>query len=74
MSNTDDIMNPSGGAAEKRYLNVNQISAYLGISRYMVSRMIRLREIPFIPYGKAKRFDRDAIDAWVSKRTIKVRS
>lgn len=54
----------------KRFLNVKEVAAYLGVSRYTIFRLIRLREIPFIPFGRARRFDVQAIDQWLLKRTI----
>jgi len=60
------------GKMEKRYLNTEEIAAYLRISRWTIYRLVNNNRIPFIPFGTGhdRRFDVKAIDAWMEKKTI----
>lgn len=55
----------------KRYMDVEELAGYLGISKWLIYKYIRLREIPFIPFGRLLRFDRWAIDKWAEKRMVR---
>lgn len=52
-------------------MDVEELSAYLGISKWLIYKYIKRREIPFIPFGRLVRFDRWAIDKWAEKRTVR---
>ena len=56
---------------EKRFMDVAELSDYLGVSRWMIYKYIENRDIPFIPFGRLIRFDRLAIDKWAEKRTVR---
>ncbi|HVA65312.1 MAG TPA: helix-turn-helix domain-containing protein [Elusimicrobiota bacterium] len=56
---------------EKRYLDVDELSKYLGISKWLIYKFIKNREVPFIPFGRLVRFDRMAIDKWAEKRSVR---
>lgn len=73
MDITSAILPSDTKVTSKRYLNVNEAAAYLGVSRSTIFRMTRLPrpEIPFIPYGRTKRFDRQELDKNMEKRTVK---
>jgi excisionase family DNA binding protein len=55
----------------KRYMDVEEVSAYLGISKWMIYKYVGNREIPFIPFGRLVRFDRMAVDKWAEKMTVR---
>lgn len=62
----------------KRYLTVEEAGDYLGISRWSIYKMVDRRLLPFIPIsaednpGKPLlRFDRLALDGWMTAKTIK---
>ena len=55
----------------KRFMDVGEVSQYLGISKWMVYKYVNHREIPFIPFGRLVRFDRLAVDRWAEKRTVR---
>ena len=58
---------------EKRYFNIHEVAAYLGVSRFTVYRLIDRRKIPFIPLtSKSYRFDRLRIDKWMERKEVKV--
>lgn len=56
---------------EKRYLDVDELAGYLGVSKWMIYKYIKNREIPFIPFGRLVRFDRLAVDKWAEKRSVR---
>jgi len=61
---------------EKRYLNTDEIAAYLRISKWTVTRLVNNRRIPFIPFGggRDRRFDVISINDWMAKGMIDQRS
>ncbi len=55
-------------------MNVKTAAAYLGISRYTLSEMIALGEIPFIPWRgskKHKRLTKASMDKWLKDQEIR---
>lgn len=54
----------------KRYLSVDEIAEYLGVSKFSIYRWIDRREIPFIPMGRMRKFDPVVIDEWMKKRSV----
>lgn len=65
---------------DKRYLSTNELSDYLGISKWSLYKLVQRRSIPFIPIvieGSGKgagknlvRFDILEIDKWMKKRAV----
>lgn len=58
---------------DKRYLNVKQAADYLGVSRHTIYQMVKQKTITYIAYGRAKRFDRLALDQNVKQRTVEAK-
>jgi excisionase family DNA binding protein len=56
---------------EKRFMDVAELSAYLGISKWLVYKFVKDRDIPFIPFGRLVRFDRLAVEKWAEKRMVR---
>ncbi|MDE2039549.1 MAG: helix-turn-helix domain-containing protein [Elusimicrobia bacterium] len=56
---------------EKRYLDVDELSQYLGISKWLIYKYIKNRGIPFIPFGRLVRFDRMAVEKWAEKKMVR---
>lgn len=56
--------------AEKRFMDIGELSEYLGISKWLIYKFVSKREIPFIPFGRLVRFDRLAVDKWAEKRSV----
>jgi len=52
-------------------MDVEELSDYLGISKWLIYKYVKSRDVPFIPFGRLVRFDRLAIDRWAEKRTIR---
>lgn len=57
----------------KKYMNVQELSEYVGISKWMIYKYIKNREIPFIPFGRLVRFDRLAVEKWAQSRMVRGR-
>ena len=57
----------------KRFLNIEELSLYLGTPKSTLYKMIMERRIPFIKFGgkRAVKFDVRAIDAWMEKQIIR---
>jgi len=52
---------------ENRWLNIRQTARYIGMAIAFVRKAVRRESIPFTRIGtKALRFDREALDAWLS--------
>ena len=64
---TGDLLN----LGVKRFMNVEELSAYLGISKWLVYKFVKDRDIPFIPFGRLVRFDRLAVEKWAEKRMVR---
>jgi len=56
---------------EKRFMDVEELSSYLGVSKWLIYKYVKKREMPFIPFGRLVRFDRQAVDRWAEKRTVR---
>ena len=52
---------------EKRYLNVSEISNYLGFKPSAIRKWIRQGRIPFNRFNRNIRFDLKLIDQWASR-------
>lgn len=50
---------------EDRWLNVDEIAEYLGVSRDTVYNWINGRQMPAHRIGRFWKFKRDEVDAWV---------
>ncbi|WP_407287284.1 helix-turn-helix domain-containing protein [Streptomyces sp. BP-8] len=50
-------------------LNVDQVAALLGISRWKVYDLIRSRELASFTVGRCRRISESALDAYISLRT-----
>ncbi|AJT65631.1 putative excisionase [Streptomyces lydicus] len=50
-------------------LNVDQVAALLGISRWKVYDLIRSRELASFTVGRCRRISESALDAYISRRT-----
>ena len=57
--------------SEKRYMDVDELSRHLGISKWMICKYVKNREVPFIPFGRLVRFDRLAVEKWAEKKMVR---
>ena len=57
---------------DKRYLDMEEIAEYVGVSRRTIYALVNKRQLPFIALSKrAFRFDRLKVDKWMEKREVK---
>src|SRR2546421_12927918 len=57
----------AGPIIEPRWLDVDTAAQYLCMSRHALYHRISRRQIPFVRRGRIIRFDRQALDRWMSK-------
>ena len=57
----------------RRFLNIDELSLYLGTPKSTLYKMIMERRIPFIKFGgkRAVKFDVKAIDTWMEKQIVR---
>jgi excisionase family DNA binding protein len=53
---------------EKRYLKVEELATYLGLSPETIRAWVKKRQIPFYKLGRAVRFDKHEIDKWLESK------
>lgn len=56
-----------GPIIEPRWLDVDTAAQYLCMSRHALYHRVSRRQIPFVRSGRIVRFDRQALDRWMSK-------
>ena len=57
---------------DKRYLDMEEIAEYMGVSRWTIYALVNKRQLPFIALSKrAFRFDRLKVDKWMEKKEVK---
>ena len=58
---------------KKRFLNISEISDYLGFSNSAIRKWVRLGMIPFHKINGGVRFDIKRIDEWLTKKSRSLR-
>ena len=56
----------------KRYLDVDGVAEYLALSKHTIRDWIKKRQIPFIKFERAVRFDLQEIDIWLKEKEVPV--
>lgn len=56
---------------EKRFLNVNELAIYLGLSPDTIRAWVKTGRIPSSKLGRAVRFDKYKIDEWLKDKEVK---
>ena len=59
---------PDGGHGTSRLLEADDVARYLGMRTDWVYREVRAGRLPHIRLGRAVRFRRDSIEAWLAAR------
>lgn len=57
---------------EKRLLTVDEASYYLGLTKTTLYTWTCQKKIPHVKIGRALRFDKAELDAWVESKKIPV--
>lgn len=60
--------------ATKRFMTVDELAAYLGVSRHTIYWWVAVRKIPHSKLGKLVRFGQDEIDEWLKSNSRQVTS
>ncbi len=65
------VLSPEGGSTmsmEKKFLNVDEVAACLGVSRTTIYWWAETGKIPHSKLGKLVRFDPDVVASWVKSK------
>ena len=55
---------------EKRYINIDELAGYLGISKNTIYSWVWQKKIPYAKLGRLVKFDLRVIDRWMQKNTV----
>jgi len=55
---------------EKRFININELSDYVGLSKNTIYSWVWQKKIPYTKFGRLVKFDLRTIDNWVKKNSI----
>ena len=55
---------------ERRYLNINELSDYVGIPKSTLYVWVCQKRLPYAKIGGHLRFDLQAIDGWIKTRSV----
>jgi len=53
------------GTMQRRLIDINELSEYLGISKHTLYTWVSQRRIPYVKVGRLTKFDLDDIDEWI---------
>lgn len=53
---------------ERRLIDINEFSEYLGISKYTFYTWVSQRKMPFHKVGRLTKFDKAEIDEWIDSQ------
>ena len=55
----------------KRLININELSQYIGLSTSTIYSWVSQRRIPFVKCGRLTKFDLQRIDDWIKESSVK---
>ncbi len=55
---------------EKRYIDIKELSGYLGISKNTIYSWVWKKKIPYNKLGRLEKFDLRAIENWMKKNAV----
>lgn len=58
---------------EKRFLDIEDVSSYLNLSKPTIRAWVRLGKIPYTKFGRAVRFDLHRLDNWARSKNVEAR-
>lgn len=59
---------------EKRLLNIEELSQYIGTPVGVLYKWVSQRKIPFVKLGRCTRFDLHQIDTWITENSRLIES
>lgn len=57
---------------ERRYLNINELSDYLGIPKGTLYAWVCYKKIPYVKIGRLVKFDLKRIEGWAAENAVEV--
>lgn len=54
----------------KRLLNINELSEYIGLSTNTIYSWVSQRRIPYVKCGRLTKFDIQRIDEWIKESSV----
>ena len=54
----------------KRLININELSEYIGLSISTLYSWVSQRRIPFVKCGRLTKFDLERIDEWIEESSV----
>jgi len=55
---------------DKRLININELSEYIGLSTSTIYSWVSQRRIPFVKCGRLTKFDLQRIDKWIEETSF----
>ena len=55
----------------RRLLTITEVGEYTGLSVHTIYTMVSQRRIPFVKLGRLTKFDREALDQWITRHSVK---
>jgi len=54
----------------RRLLTIKEVAEYTGLSPHTLYCMVSQRRIPFVKMGRLTKFDKDTLDAWITRHSV----
>lgn len=54
----------------KRLININELSEYIGLSTSTIYSWVSQRRIPFVKCGRLTKFDLQRINDWIKESSV----
>lgn len=56
----------------KRLIDINELSEYIGLSKNTIYSWVSQRRIPFVKCGRLTKFDLKRIDSWIEENSSEI--
>ncbi len=58
------------GSVNRRLININELSEYIGLSTSTIYSWVSQTRIPFVKLGRLTRFDLQKIEEWIEENSV----
>jgi len=55
---------------DRRLININELSQYIGLSTSTIYSWVSQRRIPFVKCGRLTKFDLQRINEWIEESSV----
>ena len=62
---------PSLQPVGKRLFSIREVAEYTGLSVHTLYTMVSQRRIPYVKVGRLTKFDREELDRWIIRQSVK---